>query len=208
MRWIRRDGPNRGIFLATAVLLCVAVGVARAQAPPTAFAVVDLQAAMVGTKDGKKAADELAAKVNPRKKDFEQRQAEVDRLRDQLREAKDDDRKAEIAADIDLKVKRLERDTQDAEDQLSAEEQKLADRLGPKLIATVNQYASEHGLAIIFDKSNAGSPVVFAAEEVDLTKAVIEAYDRAQTEAAPVATDTAAPAGTKPTPKAAPPKHP
>jgi len=171
---------------------------------------MDLQAAMIGTKDGKQAAAELAAKVNPRKKDFEQRQQELDQLRSQLRDGKlDDEKKGAITDEIDLKAKRLERDTKEAEDELDSEEQKFADRFGPKLIAIVHKYAAEHGLTVVFDKSNDLSPVVYAGLEADITQAVIDAYDRAPPEAAPAATDQAPnPPKSKPAPKPAAPAKP
>jgi len=156
---------------------------------------------MIGTKDGKKAADDLAATVNPRRKEFEQRQRELDQLRAQLQDGKlDDEKKAALAADIDVKVKRLERDTQAAQEELDSEEQKFADQFGPKLVAIVKKYAAEHGLIVVFDKSNDSSPVVFAGEEADITQAVIDAYDQASPEVAPAA---AAKAASPPKPKPA-----
>jgi len=177
---------------------------------PVGFAVVDLQAAMIGTKDGKRATDELAAKVDPRKKDFEQRQQELDQLRSELRDGKlDDEKKAAIAADIDAKVKRLERDTQAAQEELDSNEQKFADLFGPKLVAVVRKYAAEHGLTIVFDKSNDTSPVVYAGEEADITQAVIDAYDQASPEAAPATpTKAPSPAKSKPATKPAAPAKP
>ena len=159
---------------------------------------------MIGTKDGKKAADELAATVNPRRKQFEQRQQEIDQLRAQLQDGKlDDEKKAALAGDIDVKAKRLERDTQAAQDELEGEEQKFADRFGPKLIAIVHKYAAENGLIIVFDKSNDSSPVVYAGPEADITQAVIAAYDQAAPEAAPAAA-TKAPSPPKSKPASQP----
>lgn len=165
---------------------------------------------MIGTKDGKRATDELAAKVDPRKKDFEQRQQELDQLRSELRDGKlDDEKKAAIAADIDAKVKRLERDTQAAQEELDSNEQKFADLFGPKLVAVVRKYAAEHGLTIVFDKSNDTSPVVYAGEEADITQAVIDAYDQASPEAAPATpTKAPSPAKSKPATKPAAPAKP
>ena len=165
---------------------------------------------MIGTKDGKKAADELAATVNPRRKEFEQRQQEIDQLRAQLQDGKlDEEKKAALAGEIDVKAKRLERDTKAAQDELESEEQKFAERFGPKLVAIVNKYAGENGLIIVFDKSNDSSPVVYAGEEADITQAVIAAYDQAYPEAAPAAANKAdSPTKSKPAPKPVAPAKP
>jgi outer membrane protein len=186
------------------------LGVASAQAQwPTGFAVVDLQAAMMGTRDGKKATEELAAKVNPRKKDFEQRQQELDQLRSQLRDGKlDEEKKAALTDEIDVKAKRLERETQEAQEDLDSEEQKFADEFGPKLVAIVNKYAAEHGLIVVFDKSSESSPVVYSGQEADITQAVIEAYDKAQPEAPAGTSKAPSPPKSKAAPKPTAPAKP
>ena len=176
-----------GCALALA-LLAFDAGTAGAQ-PPTRFVVVDLQAAMLGTREGKKAVAELEAKVNPRKKDFEQRRLELDQLRKQLQDpALTRERQTELLDEVDRKSRRLERDRQDAQEDLETEEQHLSERFGPKLVAIVNKYASDHHLAVVFDKSNAASPVVYAAATEDITQAIIDAYDQAPPSAAPAET--------------------
>jgi outer membrane protein len=208
MPW--KTGCRRKAGRCAAAFALLTVGAAAACAQwPAGFAVVDLQAAMIGTKDGKKAADELAATVNPRRKEFEQRQQELDQLRAQLQDGKlDDEKKAALAGDIDIKAKRLERDTKAAQDELEGEEQKFADRFGPKLVAIVKKYAAEHGLIVVFDKSNDSSPVVYAGQEADITQAVIDAYDQAPPEAAPAASTADSPPKSKPAPKPAAPSKP
>lgn len=201
-------GCRRKAARCAAAFALITVGAAAACAQwPAGFAVVDLQAAMIGTKDGKRAADELAATVNPRRKDFEQRQQELDQLRAQLQDGKlDEEKKAAIAGDIDLKVKRLERDKQAAQDELEGEEQKFADRFGPKLVAIVKKYAAEHGLIVVFDKSNDSSPVIFAGQEADITQAVIDAYDQAAPDGPAAPNIAPTPKSKPPSKRAAPPK--
>jgi outer membrane protein len=202
---------QRKVRRCAAAFAALTLGAVAARAQwPVGFAVVDLQAAMMGTKDGKKATADLAATVNPRKKAFERRQQELDQLRSQLRDSKlDDEKRAAIADEIDLKAKRLDRETQEAQEDLDSEEQKFADRLGPKLVATVNKYAAEHGLIVVFDKSSDASPVIYASREADITQAVIDAYDQSPPEAAPAETNKApSPPKSKPASKPAAPAKP
>ena len=53
-------------------------------APANKVAVISMQNAIASTTDGQKAAEELNAKYQPKKKDFDQRQREITQLQDQL----------------------------------------------------------------------------------------------------------------------------
>ncbi len=65
-------------------LASLAVG-AYAQTPATKVAVISMQGAIIGTKDGQKAAQELETKFGPKRKELSDRQAEIATLNDQLR---------------------------------------------------------------------------------------------------------------------------
>ena len=93
-----------------------------------------MQGAIVGTKDGQKASQELDTKFAPRKKEFDSRQSEVAQLQDQYNKGgtvMSEDKRNQLARDIDEKKKRLERDMQDAQEELKAEQQKVLQGLGP-----------------------------------------------------------------------------
>ncbi len=107
---------------------------AHAQQPTSKVGVISVQGALVGTKDGQKASQELEAKFSPKKKEFEARQNEITQLQDQLQKGgtvMSDEKRQQIARDIDSKKKRLERDTQDAQDELNTEQQRVLSGLGP-----------------------------------------------------------------------------
>ena len=72
----------RRTLIPAAVLLCLAAEM-RAQQAPVKLAVINLQGALVSTKDGKKASADLDAKVAPGKKEFDARQSELIQLQDQ-----------------------------------------------------------------------------------------------------------------------------
>jgi Skp family chaperone for outer membrane proteins len=56
---------------------------ASAQQPPPKVGVISVQGAIIGTKDGQKASQELTTKFEPKKKDIDTRQAELAQLQDQ-----------------------------------------------------------------------------------------------------------------------------
>src|SRR5258708_12487626 len=71
--------------IALAMLAAGIAAVAAAQtAAPTKIGVIQIQSALVATKDGQKAAKELEDKMAPRKKELDGKQAELRDLQDRL----------------------------------------------------------------------------------------------------------------------------
>lgn len=169
------------------------------------IAVINLQAALSSTKDGKKAAEEIDAKMQPRKKDLERKQAEINKLKDDLQKggsAMAENVKAELARNIDTKTKAYNRDLEDAQAELQGEQDKVLQELSAKLYAVVEKYSRDNNYSLVLD-ANPQSPIVFASTAIDITQAVIDLYDKNA-----VPPGAAAPAATPATPppakKAAP----
>lgn len=192
------------IFLGSAM-----VGVALAQAPaaapaaasaaPTKIAVIQVQAALTATKEGQKAAAELEAKMSPRKKELDGRQAEIKEMQERLQRGGNtlsDSAKEDLTRSIDTKTKSFNRQVEDAQAELEQEQQRVIGALGQKMMAVIDKYAQQNGYALVIDVSNQNTPVLYASNSVDITKEVIDLYDKTvftPTPAAP-ATTTARPA--------------
>src|ERR1700720_1153455 len=189
-------------------------GIAWAQAPaaaPTKVAVIQIQAALVSTKEGQKAAAELETKMGPRKKELDGKQAELKDLQDKLQRGGNtlsDGAKEELTRNIDQKTKSFNRQVEDAQAELEAEQQKLLQQLGQKMMQVIDKYAQSNGFSIVLDVSNPNTPVLYASNTIDITKEVIERYDKTMGTAPAAA--PAKPAGlappAAPKPAAAPPK--
>ncbi len=160
--------------------------------------VINLQAAIAGCKDGQKAANDLQQRFAPKKAGLEKRQADLQQLQEKLGKATTDDERARLSREIDQKTKSLNRDTEDARAELDQEEQKIVNELGGKIMALSEKYAKDHGYTWIVDVSSQQTPVVYFSESIDITKDVIDLYDKG----APVVSKPVVP-GPKP---AAPPK--
>ena len=122
----------RSCLISTMALLCASLG-AFAQAP-NKVGVISIQGAIVGTKDGQKASQELDQKFVPKNKEFQSRQSEIVQLQDQLTKGGTvmaEEKRNQLAREIDEKKKRLERDMQDAEEDLRGEQQKGIVEPGP-----------------------------------------------------------------------------
>jgi outer membrane protein len=173
-----------------------------AQAPPTKIATIQVQTAILSTKDGQKASAELTTKFNPKKSEFEKKQADIAGMQDTLKKGQAtmaEDARAKLMRDIEAANTKLQRDTQDAQADLDEEQQKIMQELGNKMMAVIDKYAQANGIAIVVDVSNPQTPVLWAAQAVDITSEIVKLYDQANpaTGASPT-TSAPRPAGSTP----------
>src|SRR4051794_16353216 len=170
---------KKNALVAGAALLCLAVGASAQTA--NKVGVISVQGAIVGTRDGQKASQELDAKFAPRKKDFDSRQSEVASLQDQINKGGSvlsEDKRNQLARDIDEKKKRLERDMQDAQEELQSEQQRLLQSLGQRMMAVIEKYAKDNNYTLILDVSNPNTPVLYASSGIDITSDIVSLYDK------------------------------
>jgi outer membrane protein len=191
-----------------------------AESQTSKVGVINMQAAIVNTKDGQKAASELETKAAPKKKELEQKQNEINGLQDQLNKGQNtlsDATKNEIYKNIEQKKKSLQRDVEDAQAEFEQDQNKVVQQLGQKIYAVMEKYARDNGFTMVVDVNPQQSPVLYASPSIDITKEVIELYDKSTASASapapaktPSAASTPAPAPkpTTPAKPAAPPAPP
>jgi len=198
-------------FVSACLGLALAASLNAQTAPPNKIAVIYFQGAIVGTKDGQKAAAELDAKAGPKRKELETKQNEVNALQDQVNKGQNtlsDAAKNELFKNIELKKKALQRDVEDAKEDFEQEQQRILQQLSQKLVAVIEKYSRDHGYSLVVDVSSQQSPIIYASPTVDITKDIIELYDQSAgamsnpAPAKPSSTNLAAP---KPTTPAKPP---
>ena len=191
-----------GIVMAQAAAPAAAPPAAPAtMSAPTKVGVIQIQAALAATKEGQKAAAELETKLAPRKKELEGKQSEIKDLQDRLAKGGNtlsDSAKEDLTRNIDTKTKSYNRQLEDAQAALEQEQQKLVNVLGQKMMAVIDKFAQQNGFAIVLDVSNQNTPVLYASNTVDITKEVIDLYDKTVFTATPAAARPAAPAASKP----------
>jgi outer membrane protein len=187
---------NRVLILCSLVLGAALAGWGQA-ASPAKVGVINIQAAIIGTKDGQVAAKELEAKIAPKKKQLEGLQSEINGLRDKLNKMSSvgsEDEKRKLMAEIDQKTKSFNRQVEDAQSESDQEQGKVLNELGGRMLAVLDKYAKDNGFAVILDVSQQNTPVLFAANGIDVTQEVIALYDKN----APAASGAAPPTATKP----------
>jgi outer membrane protein len=192
---------NRILALPCAALF-LAAALAAAQTP-TKIGVIQIQTALVSTKDGQKAVQELESRMAPKQREMERKRTELQELQDKLNKggnAMAQAAKDELARSIDQKTKSYNRDMEDARAELETEQRKLLEDLSGKMQVAIDKYALANGYAVILDVSNQNGNVLYVASGVDITKDIIDLYDKTNPTAPGAATPTTKPAAT-PAPK-------
>ena len=180
-------------FVVFPALVLGMAAMAHAQTPAK-VAIIHVQNAILQTKDGQKAASELQGRFAPKKAALEKKQADIAALQDTLRKGSatmSEDAKAKLMRDIDASNKGLQRDTEDAQADLDAEQGKVMQELGNKVMAVLEKYATGNGYALVLDVSNPQTPVLWASQTIDITGDIVKLYDQANP-------GTGAPAAAKP----------
>ena len=182
---------------------------AQAGAPaPTKVGIIHIQNAIISTKDGQKAASELQTKFAPKKAELEKRQNTLAQLQDQLRKGSNtmsDEAKQKLMREIDQTSTAIKRETEDDQAELDQDQNKIMQELGQRMMAVIDKYAKDNGYSLILDVSSAQTPVLYAANSIDITQDIIGLYDKnapSATSAAPAARPATPPTAAKP---AAPP---
>jgi outer membrane protein len=187
--------------------LVLASGTLMAQTPaaaPSKICVLNLQSAMVSTKEGQAAADNFRTKFSePKQKELQAKQAEINDLTEKLQRgantmsqtAQDDMKRT-----IDRKSTDYKRAVEDYQFDQEEEQRKLLDDLSSKMQSVIARYAQENGCAVFLDVTNPNSGIMWISDTADVTRQVVEAYDKAQPSAgAPGASAAKPPAsGVKP----------
>jgi outer membrane protein len=166
------------VFVGSALAVALTLG---AQAQTGKVAVINIQGAIINTKDGQKAAQELDAKAAPKKKEIEGKQSEITGLQDQLTKGQNtlsDATKNDLYKNIESKKKSLQRDVEDAQAELDQDQQKVLQQLGQKMMAVIERYARDNGYTMVVDISSPQTPVLYASPSIDITKEIIDLYDK------------------------------
>jgi outer membrane protein len=166
-------------------LACTAA--AQSQAASSKVGIIHIQQALVSTEDGKKAVAELQAKFEPTSKKLESMRDEIAALQAELSKGSNtmsEDRRRQLARDIDQKTRDLNRAQEDAQEEFQREQEKVLQTLGQRMMAVISKYSNDNGYSLILDVSNPQSPVLYAANSIDITQDIIKLYDAEAAKAA------------------------
>ena len=154
----------------------------------TKVGIVNIQAAIVNSNEGQRDFETLQKKFDPKRTELESLNKEVDELQKKFNTQADklnDEARADLLKQIDAKKKTLQRSYEDANTDIQAQQNEIANRIGQKLVEVLDKYAKDNNYTLILDVSGQASPVLWAASSVDITKSVVDAYNAQSGVAAP-----------------------
>ena len=123
----------------------------------------------------------MQTRFTPKKVELEKKQTEIAELQDKLNKGRNtlsEDARQGMVRDIDAKTKSLTRATEDAQAEWDQEQQRIFNEMGGKMLALIDKYAKENGYSVILDVSSPQTPVLFASNSIDITKDLVEMYDK------------------------------
>jgi outer membrane protein len=171
-----------------------------------------MQGAILQTKEGQTASNELKAKFGPKEQEINKRNQDLAAKQAQYQKTSatlSDAQRASAERDITTLQKALQRDTEDARNDVQAEENRLLGGILQKMQAVMQKYAVEKQISMIVDLSTQPNNLLFADKSINITADVIALYDKGVAAAAapkpsPASATPKAPAAAPKTPAAAP----
>ena len=192
-----------------ALLLTSAAWAQGGAAAPAAgkVAVINIQSAITGTSEGKQAAAELQSQFTPRQNELDNLRKQIDDLQNRLRNGAttlSDEEKARLQRQGESLTRVFQRKQQEMQDDANDAQREVVDRIGRKMLEVIDKYSKENGYSVVFDISAQNTPVVYAANQNDITQDIVRLFDQAY----PVkAAATPRPAAPKPAVPAAKPQQ-
>ena len=172
-----------------------------ATGPGTKVGAINIQEAIFGSNEGQRDLQVLQKKFEPKQNELKGQNDELEGLKKQLTAQQDklnEEALATLKKQIESKQKVFDRSVQDAQEDFGNQNQEIATRILQKMAPMIVKYSQDNGFGMIVDTSKPWpqSNVLWWGETIDITKAVVDAYN--------VQSGVAAPASTAPKP--APPK--
>lgn len=179
-----------------------APAVSTSVAPPTKVGVIQMQQAILASNEGQRDFNTLQKKFEPKQVELQNAKKEIDELQKQLTtqaNTLNPETRDTMAKSLEQKQKVYQRALDDAQSDYQNQLQELINRVGEKMYKVLATYAESNGYAVVFDISNPQtSPVLWAGPTVDVSKAILDAYNAQSGVPAPPSVPSA-PSATKPT---------
>jgi Skp family chaperone for outer membrane proteins len=176
-------------------------------APPpingTKIGSINIEGAVFGCNEGQRDMMALQKKYEPKQAELKQQNDELEGLKKQLstQEGKlNDDAAANLKKQIEGKQKSFDRAVQDAQEEVTNQQQEIFSRILAKVAPVVVKYAADNGYGMIIDISKQWpqGPVLLSGPNVDITQAVVDLYNTQSGVAAPAAPAASKPAAPRP----------
>ncbi len=161
-------------FLAVAAIFCTPL------AAQQKVGIINMEEAIARTQEGQRLMAEFQERYAPRQQELEDLQKEIQDLQAQLSAGANtlsDDARRDISFRIEQRQTQGQRLLEDARGELAQEQNRIFTEVGNKVVAVIDKYAAENGFGVVLNVSAQPSLVLFALNELNITQAIIEAYD-------------------------------
>jgi outer membrane protein len=150
-------------------------------AAPSKIAVLDIQAAIGNTAEGKQSGAELQSSFAPRGAELDAIQKQIGDIDKKLQAGANtlsDEEKARMQAQGQLLQNKWKRNSDQINEEANAARAEIMDRIGRKMVDVVDRYARENAFGVVIDSSGQANPVLYRAAQLDITQEIVKLYDQ------------------------------
>jgi Skp family chaperone for outer membrane proteins len=144
--------------------------------------IIDFQRAVVATNEGQREFEALAKKFDPKQNELKSKNDEVEKLKQQLQTQGDklnDEARANLVRSIDTKQKALQRELEDAQSEAQRDQNETFGKVAAKVYKTLEKYAATNGFTLILNYTEGEqNQLLWAVPQVNITKEIVDAYNR------------------------------
>lgn len=146
----------------------------------TKIAVINFNGVVQQTNEFQRDVSDLQKKYQPRVEELQKLnstiEAEKKELQDGAAKLSDTERQAKLH-DVDDKTKELQRKGDDLRNDEQEAGQQTFQQVGQKVFDVMTDFAKSHGYNLVLDQGEQGSGVAWAADNVNISKEILEAYN-------------------------------
>ena len=208
-------------FAGLAAVCCLGAITGWAQSAPAGasagstgkVAIINLRGAIGSTAEGKQASAELQSQFAPRSAEIDNLTKQINDLQQKLQAGQgklSQDEETRLTSEGQRLTQRLDRRRNDFQEDAQAAQQDVLERIGRKMVDVIDRYARENGFSVVLDVSGQTSPVLYFADQINVTQEIVRLYDQAYPvkAAASPASATSKPAASTAKPPSATPTKP
>jgi outer membrane protein len=178
---------SRSAALSVACLIGTAATWAQAAPAPGAaltaktVGIINLRGAIGSTAEGKQASAELQSQFAPRSTEIDSLTKQINDLQQKLQAGQgklSQEEETRLTAEGQRLTQRLDRRRSDFQEDATAAQQEVLERIGRKMVDVLDRYARENGFSVVLDTSGQNSPILYASNQIDVTQDIIRLYDQ------------------------------
>ena len=165
------------VVAVVAALALVLTGSWAAAADKTGF--VDIREIMLNSNAGKKASEDFKKTFDKNKAAIQEKETELQKLKDELEKQRPllkEDAVKDKETNYQKKFRDYQNMVKDSNDELQAKDQDLSRKIVPEILKVVQAVGDKEKYTMIVDISQV--PLAYYAKENDITKRVIEEFNR------------------------------